>query len=598
MYKLKYYLWMICIVTCFVTNVYANGNDLCNPIDMNADPNYIGSCTNDTNIGATSEDTNGVLWYKFQTTTAGYYEIKMTNASFYYSLYLIEIDCSTYDISVVSFMDKSEPENEFDVVQENLIVDLAANTTYTFRVGESSVCTSCETQGTFCVQVNQIASNQECTDATEIELVPDACVTGSNYYASDANPQPSCNPHIGASVWYQISAPTSGMIQMETFPNFSEVITVYEGTCGNLDEILCSVNGDDNDGTLIINNLIPDDTYYIQVTGNFPTIEADNGLVCDDNNYITISTVHDCPTNPPLTDGGSPEPKPCNDNNPNTTDDVWRELNGNCQCVGNCANNPGDICDDGIPNDTTVEGVSAYDFWDENCNCQSECPRTPEDDCPNTKYIINIDCKCECDQAGEPCYGDDPNREYTWNDSCECVDEVAGGVDYCPTDIILDEINIDNNIYFQTSDYIETDGSVIVEVGEDLTLNAKNYIKLKPGFNAKVESTMRAYINGCEPTVQKAEELTTASVKHYPNPFRNQVTLEFQLDLDADVEIMITDVNGKIVSSLSIDNLYRGIQTHSISTQDWVPGIYFYQALIKEQNTGILSHANGTLVKM
>lgn len=597
MYKLKHCLCLIYMIICFTINIYANS--YCNPIDIDTNPNYTGSCTDDTNIGSNDNQEDGI-WYKFQTGIEGYYEIKVSNADFYYSILLFEIDCLYDNITLVSSMNKNESADEFNFVRENLITYLSANTTYTFFIGESQTCTSCQVTGTFCVQLNQVIMppNEECTTATQITLAPNACVTGSNYQASDANPQPSCNPHPGASVWYQISAPASGMIQMETFPNFSEVITMYEGTCGSLNEILCSVNGDDNDGTLIINDLTPGDAYYIQVTGNFPTIEADNGLVCDDN-YITISTIYDCPTNPPLTDGGPPEPKPCNDNNPNTTNDVWKTVDGNCECAGDCANNPGDICDDGIPNDTNIEGVSAYDFWDENCNCQSDCPRTPEDDCPSMSYIINVDCKCECGEViGSPCSGSDPDKEYVWNDACECIQNTPGGLGYCPADITLDAENVSNDIYFQTSDYIETDGSVIVEVGEDLTLNAKNYIKLKPGFNAKVESTMRAYIDGCEPTVQKAEELTTASVKHYPNPFRDEVTLEFQLDLDADVEIMITDVNGKIVSRLSIDNLYRGIQTRSISTQDWVPGIYFYQALIKEQNTGILKRANGTLVKM
>jgi len=61
---------------------------------------------------------------------------------------------------------------------------------------------------------------------------------------------------------------------------------------------------------------------------------------------------------------------------------------------------------------------------------------------------------------------------------------------------------------------------------------------------------------------------------------------------------MISDVNGRKINQIQIENLTRGIQTHSISTQDWIPGIYFYQALVKEQQTGILKRANGTLVKM
>jgi len=467
--------------------------------------------------------------------------------AFYYSLALFEgnsLDGLTYLLSV----SRTDPVDEFDFVQGNLVWNLSPNTTYTFVVGGLN-CTPCINEGTFCVEIGRTPVNEECTTATQITLAPDACVTGSNYYASDADPQPSCNPHPGASVWYEISAPASGMIQMETFPNFSEVITVYEGTCGSLNEILCSVNGDD----------------------------TDNGLVCNDN-YITISTNFTCPT----------ANTSCDDNNPNTIHDVW---DGNCNCEGTCANNVGDICDDG-------DDSTPYDFWDANCNCQAQCLRTPAD-CPNNNYEVNEDtqCKCKCPETvGEGCDDSDPN--YVWNDSCECVQNAQGGADYCPPDMIITAEDIGNYTYFQTSDYIETDGSVIVEAAEDLTLNAKNYVKLKPGFNAKAASTMRAYIEGCEPTVQKAGELATASVKHYPNPFRDEFALEFELDSDVDITLTITDVNGRNIKQMKIDNLARGIQTHNISTQSWIPGIYFYQALIKEQQTGILKQANGTLVKM
>lgn len=243
-----------------------------------------------------------------------------------------------------------------------------------------------------------------------------------------------------------------------------------------------------------------------------------------------------------------------------------------CSTTAGCANQAGTACDDG-------DDCTTGDVYDASCNCVGTFEDTDSDGvCDANDICPDGDDNIDTDGNGIP-------------DACE---------DDCPVDLIVVDADVSGD--YEASNTITTDEStgamVLVDNGEQLTLNAGYYVKLTPGFSAKAGSIMRAYIQGCTLNGQKTEQATLASVKHYPNPFSDKVTLEFQLDYNADAAIIISDVNGRKVTQLQVDDLTRGTQTHSISTQNWMSGIYFYQVQIKEQDTGILKRANGTLVKM
>lgn len=243
-----------------------------------------------------------------------------------------------------------------------------------------------------------------------------------------------------------------------------------------------------------------------------------------------------------------------------------------CSATAGCSNQAGTACDDG-------DDCTTGDVYDATCNCVGVFADTDGDGvCDANDICPDGNDNIDTDANGIP-------------DACEGD---------CPVDLII--INTDVPGSYDVSNAITTDEStgavVLVDSGEQLTLNAGYYIKLTPGFNAKTGSVMRAYIEGCEPDGQKTEQPQLASVTHYPNPFKDEITLEFNLETNADIQIIMSDVNVRTICQIEIDNLSRGIQTHSLSTKNWISGIYFYQVLIKEQHTGILSHANGTLVKM
>jgi|GEM_PF-2845084 len=587
------------------------------------------------------------VWFTFTTDDAGYHEIIVTSWNTMLNEEMAARNTSFN--SVLTLFDNSfgdmvcVNDDEFGF-GERLYEDLDANTTYYIMVTGSEDGTGI-TEGVFCIDVNEATppDNQDCSGATPIPLNTECGVTGNNRYASYANPRPLCNPYAGASVWYIFETPSGvDKVQISAVVNYSEVITVYEGICGELDEIACKLNGTDYNDDLIVSGLLESTTYYLQISGNFTSIEANNAS-CSEGN-ITVSTNPDCEALCDL---------PCNDYNPNTINDVW---DANCNCAGECLY-AGDSCDDGDPNtsnDTfdglcncvpctyTPDGIdndcddsnpnTHTDEWDTNCNCVGICdgvlnttcddsnPYTvgtrwddncnctggtcqlnnAADDCPNENYVITESCMCKCLKMGTTCDDNDSNTlDDKWTANCECIGTSIDSEGDCEEEITL--YGPTESGLYKSFDWIKTDGTngAEVAVSGSLELRAGDYINLKPGFSATGSGT---YFNGkieeCTPVGERTEESLFASVKHYPNPFKDEINLEFTLDFDAEVQIIISDVNGRMITHLPAQNLYTGTQTVNVSTEHWIAGVYFYQALIKQQNTGILTRATGTVVKM
>lgn len=66
------------------------------------------------------------------------------------------------------------------------------------------------------------------------------------------------------------------------------------------------------------------------------------------------------------------------------------------------------------------------------------------------------------------------------------------------------------------------------------------------------------------------------SVKAYPNPAKNQTTIQFELENNADVNLVLTDMSGKVVYSTEQSNVAAGKNQINVSTNGLSNGVYFY----------------------
>lgn len=133
-------------------------------------------------------------------------------------------------------------------------------------------------RGSFCLDLQEVnaqpipPSNDLCANAIPLVLDQD-CVIGSNKNANMDGPSPIKNPLSRASIWYSFTPSTTEALRLTSGANFSDVITVFEGGCGALTEIGSTEFGQ----SLVVDELAPNQQYYIQVSNLFATLE---GEVC------------------------------------------------------------------------------------------------------------------------------------------------------------------------------------------------------------------------------------------------------------------------------------------------------------------------------
>jgi len=338
-------------------------------------------------------------------------------------------------------------EDEFGFGGETLsLTGLTIGNSYYVRVSGAD-CNYGKPEGTFCIELEEGINalpppiNDNCTGA--ITLTGNNCFNGENLSTTFSNNIPSCNQNVKADIWYHFQASSSDSLFISTQASFAEVITIYEGNCGNLTEITCADYGHH----LVASDLTIGNDYYIQISGAFATLLGE----------ICISTSSDCTG------------IACDDNNPDTFNDV---LDNNCQCSGlvYCPA-VGQTCDDGDNN--TINEIVNND-----CECIGDCTVVgmPCDDgnASTTNEVYDIDCNCAgiCQSAGTACDDGDPD---TVNDMFDTACNCFGN--NCPEDLYVNDVfESGANDLYQCSNELSSDATV--ENGASLIYKAGNRIRL------------------------------------------------------------------------------------------------------------------------
>jgi len=210
---------------------------------------------------------DGAVWYAFAAPASGAVNIT-TNAQFNDVLTVLGGACGSFTEIACKNTD------EFGFEGESLNVQgLTPAQMYYIRLS-GVLGTFGAASGDFCLQVldapviNTPPNNDLCADAIAIG-VGAACTAGNNYYADADGPVPSLNNRSRNSVWYTFDAPASGNdVMITTAADFSDVITVFDGSCANFTEIACNDLGHD----LLLSGLTANATYYIHISSYFSTI--------------------------------------------------------------------------------------------------------------------------------------------------------------------------------------------------------------------------------------------------------------------------------------------------------------------------------------
>lgn len=156
--------------------------------------------------------------------------------------------------------------------------NVVSGSTYLIRVSNLEGVFG-KARGAMCIQVQQASgyptkpANDQCNNATNL-TVNGPCVSGNNRNAENPTPLPSLNERARADVWYQFTAPAlppGEILEIRSNANFSDIITVYSGTCNSLQEVA----GEHQGKSLQVAGLNPGQVYKVQIAGNFASVEGE-----------------------------------------------------------------------------------------------------------------------------------------------------------------------------------------------------------------------------------------------------------------------------------------------------------------------------------
>ncbi|GAB3830656.1 hypothetical protein GCM10028821_19340 [Hymenobacter jeollabukensis] len=207
-----------------------------------------------------------------------------------------------------------------------LLSGLTPNTQYTVTV--SSNCSGGLTAAASSITFTTLPAppaNDECATATPISSIGvgscGTAVAGTNAGATASSttgtPAPGCASYSGGDVWYSLTVPANGIVQVETSQGSGTSISdtglaLYSGACGSL--TLLSCNDDINSGTnnfsrLRVTGLTPGSTIYARVW-EYSNDAFGSFSICaqTDAPSLTVSTpqnVQGTYTNVTITSGGA-----------------------------------------------------------------------------------------------------------------------------------------------------------------------------------------------------------------------------------------------------------------------------------------------------
>jgi hypothetical protein len=144
----------------------------------------------------------------------------------------------------------------------------------------------------FSLVSSQISARNDAYGNAQLLTGSAGAVAGDNSGATKEIGEPNhANDRGGASVWYQWTAPVSGLVTFDTFgSNFDTLLGVYTG---NVVSVLSTVAGSDNAGVSTQSRVTFDaklnTTYYIVVDGKSIGLEPGTGLPRSQSGFIQLN---------------------------------------------------------------------------------------------------------------------------------------------------------------------------------------------------------------------------------------------------------------------------------------------------------------------
>ncbi len=138
-------------------------------------------------------------------------------------------------------------------------------------------------EGNLCAQISQVnedaPANDNCLQAVPVPL-GGQCAASNNFGASFSGYQPGCVVQADRDVWFTFVAPASGSVRFNTGADFSHVLALWQGDCSGLTQVYCAENPLRCEGYPLVGNLLPGQTYYVQIASWDSPVGLVSGNIC------------------------------------------------------------------------------------------------------------------------------------------------------------------------------------------------------------------------------------------------------------------------------------------------------------------------------
>ncbi len=101
----------------------------------------------------------------------------------------------------------------------------------------------------------------------------------------------SCDIQPASAIWFKFTAPLSGNVKINTGADFVHVISIFAGGCGAFQEVMCSNNPSKCDGYMLVEELNPNEEYYLQIASANNPFGYNYGAVCIDIQEFTTAPI-------------------------------------------------------------------------------------------------------------------------------------------------------------------------------------------------------------------------------------------------------------------------------------------------------------------
>lgn len=153
--------------------------------------------------------------------------------------------------------------------------------------------------------------------------------------------------------------------------------------------------------------------------------------------------------------------------------------------------------------------------------------------------------------------------------------------------IILSQINSNQQAI---GNYNTINTNANIQNGQNVTMVASKSITLSPGFTANAGSTFTAYIEDCSPSAEtpnieipltakkiiETPKAVGATINLFPNPFREDLTLEFWPATNGIVQIFVYNLQGqRVMSIFEEEGLESELIRRNLPLSSLEVGMYF-----------------------